>query len=203
MDYKTPAKMPSIRKTMESLMARNINAIYVKTKEEALEKVKSLIPDGAEVMTGSSTTLEEIGFVDLLKKGKHPWKNLKNKITAEKDSAKQNELRKISVSAEYFLGSAHAISENGELVFTSASGSQIPSYAFTSQNVIWVVGTQKIVPNLTEAFKRVKEYVFPLEDERMKKAGFPGSVMGMWLIFERNIMGRKLSVIFVNENLGF
>lgn len=88
-----------------------------------------------------------------------------------------------------FLGSVHAIAETGEMVIASASGSQLPSYVFTSDNVIWVVGTQKIVPTLSDAMKRVREYTLPLEDARMKSEGFPGNTIGKLLIFENQKLG--------------
>lgn len=204
MKYDQLATKVSVDKTIASLKGRNVDAEFVNTKEAALDRLRSLVPAGAELMTGGSTTLEQIGFVDLLKSGKHPWKNLKDAILAEKDEAKQTELRKKSVSADYFIASIHAITEDGEVLVASASGSQIPSYAFSSNNVIWVVGTQKIVPTIDEAFKRVKQYVFPLEDQRMKNTGASGSVFGKFLIFEREIMpNRKIKLIFVNEKLGF
>ncbi len=125
-------------------------------------------------------------------------------ILAEKDEAKQTELRKKSVSSEYFLGSVHAIAETGEMVIASASGSQLPAYVFTSNNVIWVVGAQKIVPTLSDAIKRVREYVLPLEEARMKSEGGWGSTIGKLLIFEKEINpDRKLTLILVNEKLGF
>lgn len=204
MDYEKLASREEVEKTMESLKTRGISAEFVNTREDALKRVKELIPPGAEVMTGGSTTLAEIGFVDILKSGKHPWKNLKDEIFAEKDEEKQSELRKKSVLSEYFLGSVHAVAHSGEMVIASASGSQLPAYVFTSSNVIWVVGVQKIMLALDKAVKRVREYVLPLEDARMKREGFPGSTIGKLLIFEREIdPERKLRLIFVNEKLGF
>lgn len=204
MDYEKLASQEEIEKTMESLKTRGISAEFVNRREDALKRVKELIPPGAEVMTGGSTTLKEIGFVDLLKSGGHPWKNLKDEIFAEKDGEKQSELRKKSVLSEYFLGSVHAVAHTGEMVVASASGSQLPAYVFTSSNVIWVAGVQKIVPTLDEAVKRVRKYVLPLEDARMKSEGFSGSTIGKLLIFEREIdPDRKLRLIFVNEKLGF
>lgn len=189
---------------MEAVGHRGISPEFVNTKEDALRRLQELIPPGAEIMTGGSTTLQEIGFVDLLKSGKHPWKNWKDMILAEKDEKKQNELRKRSVLSEYFLGSVHAIAETGELVIASATGSQLPSYVFTSRNVIWVAGTQKITPALDAAIKRVREHSLPLEDARMKREGYWGSTVGKLLIFERETdPGRKLTLILVNEKLGF
>lgn len=203
MNYSDLADQATIEKTLNGLKSRNVQAEFVQTAAEAVEAIKKLIPDGASVMTGSSTTLNQIGFTDLLKDGQHPWNNLKNAIVAETDAAKQGELRRQSSLAQYFLGSVHAVTSEGELLIASATGSQLGPYAFTADNVIWVVGAQKIVPTLDEAFKRVREYVFPLEDARMKATGAPGSVFGKWLIFEREVMPRKIHLILVNEVLGF
>lgn len=204
MTYDTIPSAEVIEKTIVAVGARNVSVHLVETKAEALEKVKSLIPDGAEVMTGSSTTLQQIGFVDLLKSGNHSWKNLKEVIVAEKDPAKQTELRKLSVSADYFLGSVHAITEDGQTVTASASGSQLPSYVFTSDNVIWVAGAQKIVPTLESAFARIHDYVYPLEDARMKSVGMGGSVIAKMFIFEREVMpNRHVHLVLVKEVLGF
>ena len=204
MTYDQLASLKAVQETINALKGRNIEALLVNTKEEALEKVKEMIPAGASVMTGSSATLNEIGFSDFLISKNHSWRNLKDEIVAEADPDKQNKLRKQSVLAGYFLGSVHAVAKDGKVLVASASGSQIPSYAFTSPNVIWVVGTQKIVGDLNEAFDRVKTYVFPLEDQRMKNVGAQGSVIARWLIFEREIVpSRKVTLIFINEKLGF
>ncbi len=202
-DWEKLADRETIRKAMEAVRSRGISVELAEKKEDVLKRLKEIIPAGAEVMTGGSTTLEQTGFVNLLKSGNHPWKNLKDEILSEKDEAKQAELRKRSVTAEYFLGSVHAVAETGEIVVASASGSQIPSYAFSSDNVIWIVGAQKIVPNLEQGLKRVREHSLPLEDKRMKNIGYPGSAIGKILIFEREIMPRKVTLIFVNEKLGF
>ncbi|MFZ3169277.1 MAG: lactate utilization protein [Candidatus Methanoperedens sp.] len=204
MKYDTLASKDVIKRTMEALKTRNVNAELVDTKEDALTKINALIPPGKEVMTGGSTTLDQIGFTDLLKSGKHPWKNLKGQILSEKDPGKQMELRKKSVTSEYFLGSVHAVVETGEILIVNATGSSIPSDSFSSDNVIWIVGTQKIVPTLEEGFKRIREYCFPLEDKRMKSIGSSGTTLGKYLIFEKEInKNRKINLIFVNEKLGF
>ncbi len=204
MNYNELAAKEIIEQTMAALKGRNINPIFVETEEEVLQKIKEIIPAGATVMTGGSTTLNEIGFSDLLISKNHPWKNLKDEIMDEKDPEKQSKLRRESVLADYFLGSVHAVTRDGEVWVASASGSQIPSYAFTSPNIIWVVGTQKIVPDSNAAADRIKNYVYPLEDKRMKSTGASGSAIGRWLIFEREIMpSRKINLIFVNQKLGF
>jgi L-lactate utilization protein LutC len=204
MAYDTLASEDSIQKTLAALVARGITGHVVATKEEALEKVKSLIPDGSEVMTGGSVTLEQIGFIDLLKSGKHPWKNLKDAVMAEKDPTKQALLRKQSVLAQYFLASVHALTEEGVAIIASNTGSQIPSYAFTSDNVIWVVGAQKIVPTFEEGIKRLHEYVFPLEDKRIRSLYNRGTELSKLLTFYKETNpARKIHLILVKEVLGF
>ena len=193
-----------VRRTGETLEIRGVHVESLNNKEETLERLKNLIPPGAEVMTGSSATLKEIGFVDFLSSGKHPWNNIKEKIILEKDPKKQAELRKKGVTSEYFLGSVHAVTQSGEVIVASATGSQLASYVYASNNVIWVVGTQKIVLSLEEGLRRIREYVFPLEDQRMKQAGFKGSAIAKILIFEKETLpSRKITLIFVNEKLGF
>ncbi|MFA7319341.1 MAG: lactate utilization protein [Parcubacteria group bacterium] len=192
-----------VQKTLDALKERNIEAEVVEDKGATLKKIQTLIPDSASVMTGASTTLDEIGFTDLLKSGSHPWKNFKDEMLAEKDEKLQNELRKRSVLADYYLGSVHAVTEGGKILIASATGSQLPASAFTSNHVIFVVGAQKIVKDFEGALRRLNEYVFPLEDARMKSVGYPGSVIGKILILEKEYVPGRIKLIFVKEKLGF
>lgn len=205
MKYDTLVPVDSINKTIKALTERGFLSESVVGGVEALSRIKELIPTGASVMNGSSRTLEEIGFVQYLKDGEHGWDNLHEAILMEKDQAKQTALRKQSVLSDFYLGSAHAIAETGEIVIASNSGSQLPHIAFTSPNIILVVGAQKITPDLDTAVTRLKEHVFPLEDARMKEVGMGGSFISKILIInkEQPFMERKFHVIFVNEKLGF
>lgn len=193
-----------IAKVAENLKARNITPIIVDTKEQALAEIKKLIPAGGAVMNGSSQTLQEVGFVDYLKAGQHGWNNVHEEILKEKDTVKQSRLRKESVLADYFLSSVHAVTEDGQVLIASASGSQLPSSAFTSNNVIWVAGAQKIVSTIDAALARIRDHVVPLEDARMKGVGYPGTMWARTLIISGEIMpNRYLTMILVKEKLGF
>ena len=205
MNYETLAPMETVQKTVLALGERGTTATIVNNRGEALEKIKLLVPQGASVMNGSSRTLEEIGFIDYLKSGKHGWNNLHAEILAEKDPAKQTVLRQQAVLSDYYLGSVHAIAETGQFVIVSNSGSQLPHIVSTSPHLLFVVGAQKLTPDLAAALSRVREYVLPLEDQRMKDAGMGGSAISKLLIFEREpaFTGRKAHIIFVNEKLGF
>jgi L-lactate utilization protein LutB len=205
MAYDTLASKESVTKTIAALGEHNFHAETVKTREEALARVKELIPEGASVMNGASRTLEEIGYPDYLKEGKHGWKDFHADITAENDEAKRAKLRRESVTADFYLGSAHAVTEEGELFFASNSGSQLPHLAFTSPNVILIVGTHKIVPDLAKAADRVAVRILPLEEVNMQQKYGVGTQHNKTLILhnENPMMGRTVRVIFVEEVLGF
>jgi hypothetical protein len=174
----------------------------VPDRKKALERLSSLIPEGARVMTGGSTTLDEIGFTAMLASGSRSWVNLKGQILAEKDRDKQMELRRKAVFADYFLGSVHAITRAGQLIAGSATGSQLAAYAYGGKNLILVAGTNKIAANLDEGLRRLREHSVPLEDKRMKGLGFPGTILSRIFIYEREAQ-RNVHVILVNEKLGF
>ena len=205
MEYNILASKESVANTVAALGVNGIEATVVDTKEAALEQIKKLIPQGASVMNGSSTTLQQIGYIDYLKAGSHGWNNLHAAILAETDKTKQAALRQQAVFSDFYLGSVHAITEDGKLMIASASGSQLPALAFTAKNIILVVGTQKIVPTFSDAYDRLSTYVYPLEDKRMKDAGQGGSIIAKVLIVAKEpaFMGRKVHLILVNEVLGF
>ena len=191
-----------IDRTLAGLNSRGFKAELVLDRRGALERVSSLIPEGARVMTGGSRSLEEIGFTQILATGSHPWINLKGQILAEKDMEKQLALRRQAVFADYFLGSVHAITTAGQIIAGSATGSQLAAYAYGGKNLILVAGTNKITVSLDEGLRRLREHSVPLEDKRMKGLGLPGTTLSKILVYERE-PNRNVHVILVNEKLGF
>lgn len=205
MDYDKLASKKDIDKTVAALTAKGFEVFAVENGAAALAKIKELIPAGASVMNGSSRTLEQIGYIDYLKEGKHGWINPKVAILAEKDKAKQAQLRRQSVLSDFYLGSVHALAENGEFLIGSNTASQMPHVVFTSPNLIFVVSTKKIVPTLADAMKRLEEHVVPLEDQNMKQRYGMGTALNKVIIFkgESPYNERKLRMLLVQENLGF
>jgi hypothetical protein len=119
-------------------------------------------------------------------------------------STQSLEMQKLGAAPEWTIGSVHAITEDGQVVIASNTGSQLAAYAYGSPHVILVVGAQKIVNNLDDAMKRIYEYVLPLESERLRKAiGAPRSNVSKLLIINKEITVGRLTVIFVEEKLGF
>lgn len=202
-NWTTPADEETLSRTIENLNKHNFAVTLVDTKEEALEKLKEMLPEGAQVSAASSTTLNEIGFSDYLKGDEHGYDNLGEKVWAENDDAKRNDLRRQSTTADYELGSVNAITEDGQLVAVDNTGSRVSGYAFAAKNVILVASTNKIVKDVAEAMTRIREHVFPLEDKRMQAAYGFGSGYGKWMIMENEVNPDRIKLILVKENLGF
>jgi hypothetical protein len=203
--YTQMASRPIMEETIKALLSRGVLAEIVQTKQEALERIKALIPGGVSVMVSGSQSLDEIGFTAYLNEGDHQWRNLAKEVAAENDPVRHRHLFLESTMADFYLGSVHAISKRGELVFASATGGQLPAYCFNSPNVIWVVGAQKITNSVAAALERVMGYWLPQETEKQRRLGHGGSFIGKFLIFEREAPAsiRKLHLFLVNEPLGF
>ena len=201
------SKMPpekDIESTAHAIEEKtNIKVLRVSNARSALETIKELIPRGSEVMNGSSTTLIEIGYQDLLASGWNDLKNLHQIIASEDDAQKRNELRRKSVSAEYFLSGVNAIAMTGELVSCDASGSRIGAWPFAAKNLIIVSGVNKIVPTIQDAFRRVKEYAYPLENTRVKKAQGTHSQMGKCMILANERQTGRVTLVLIDECLGY
>lgn len=192
-----------LEKTVKALAENGMETQIVETGEEAKKKALELIPRGAEVMTMSSQTLEAIGLISQINES-GDYDAVKPKLMAMDRATQGVAMKKLGVAPEWSVGSANAVTEDGRVVVASNTGSQIPGYAYGATHVIWVVGTQKIVKNLDEAFNRINDYVLPLEAERINKVhGAPGSYVSKMLIFNQEITADRIKIIFVKEKLGF
>src|SRR3989338_873375 len=197
------ADKKTVEKTIASLKANNINAFFVKNSSEAKKKVLELLPKKAEVMTMTSVTLEATGIAKEINES-GDYNAIRDKLYSMDRKTQGKRMQEIGATPDWVIGSVHAVTEDGRLLIASASGSQLPAYAYGSLNVIWVIGIQKIVKNLDEAFKRIYEHSLPLESERARKAyGVPGSAVNKMLILNKEMQQGRINVIFVDEVLGF
>ena len=192
-----------VERSVKAIEAREIHVTIAKDGDEALAILKKIIPKGSEVMSGSSTTLIEIGFEDFVTGGKSGWISIRGRITGENDELKRNELRRKSVTAEYFLSSANAIATTGEIVACDASGSRVGAWPFAAGHLILVVGINKIVPTLADALERVRQYAFPLENARALRVYGTPSTIGKCVILARERNPERTTVILVREALGY
>lgn len=198
--YAALASDEQVARAAKALEANNIHTIVVDTGEQAKAALWKLIPEGAEVFTATSRTLDTL---DVPQEVNQRYDSVRAKLAKMNRETQNREMIKLGAVPQYIVGSVHAVTEDGKVVVASNTGSQLAPYAASAEHVIWVVGTQKIVPNLDEGLKRVREYTYPLEDERALQAYGMNSFISKWLIVNREVIPGRTSMILVKEKLGF
>jgi len=131
------------------------------------------------------------------------YESLRPRISSMDRQTRADEIRRLSAGPDFMLGSVHAVTETGSLMAASMGGSQLGPYVSGAGRVILVVGTQKIVPDLEDGLRRINEYAFPLEDARAQEAYGIHSAVNKVLIINREITPGRITVVFVDEVLGF
>ncbi|MDQ3076813.1 MAG: lactate utilization protein [bacterium] len=203
MDYKKIAEGDSVEKTIAALKNNGITAIMVENAADAKTKVLGMIPEGAEVMTMTSVTLDSLGISEEINTSPK-YNSVKNKLASMDRATQSNDMQKIGAAPDYAIGSVHAVTEDGHIVIASNTGSQLPAHAYGSPHVIWVVGTQKIVKDFDTALKRIYAHTLPLESERAKKAyGVDGSFVSKLLVINKEVNPNRITLIFVPEVIGY
>jgi LUD domain len=192
---------PTVEETVVALEEHGFSVDVVDSLDAARDAVLALIPEGSSVMTNTSVTLEETGIAEAINDG-GPYDSARNKMMALDYAAQLPVMKAIAGQADYALGSLHAVTRDGTLVIASASGSQLASYAWGAANVIFVVGAQKLVPNLEAAHERIVEHSLPLEDARAYAAYGMNSRVGKILEIHQDDPGR-IHVVLIREVVGF
>jgi len=200
-DFVTAAPEGELQQVAERIRERNIEVVIVNTGEEARQVVLERIPQGAQVHSGKSKTLQEAGIIDAIM-DPNQFSALRHQTLKMDRKTQGAEIRKLLAAPDFMLGSVQAITEAGMLVDVSATGSQIGPYANTAGKVILVVGSQKIVPDLETAIQRIREYVQPWEEEQVRKAANISTFVGKILIVEREWTNGRMTVILVREPIG-
>jgi hypothetical protein len=164
--------------------------------------VKELIPEGASVFTGASETLRLSGIdADINTSGR--YRAIKPRVLAMDRVAGADDIRRLLASPDVAVGSVAALTETGSLVVASGSGSQLPGYAGGAARAIWIVGAQKVVPDLSTALRRVEDHCLPLESDRTKAAyGWPSAVNRLLILNAEHHPGRG-TVLLLREAIGF
>ncbi|MBB5783186.1 LUD domain-containing protein [Nonomuraea jabiensis] len=166
---------------------------------EARELVTGLIPGDESVFTTSSETLRLSGIAaDLDESGRFA----SVRAAAEDPKGDVQAVIRLGATAEYVVGSVHAVTEEGRLVIASASGSRLAPYASGARKVVWVAGAQKVVPDLETALRRVRSYSLPREHRRLQEFG-QSSFIGKILIVEREALPERATVVLVREPIAF
>ncbi len=191
-----------IEKTINALKSNGIEAVVVNSREDARKKVLEMMPKGAEVMNMTSVTLDETGITNEINNSDR-FNPVRKKLMKMDRSKQWQEMNQLGAAPQWVIGSVHAVTQDGKVLVASNSGSQLPAYAYCAGNVIWIVGTNKIVKTFEEGLERIYEHSLPLESERAKKAyGVPGSFVSKLLVINKERPGR-ITMILIKENVGF
>ena len=196
------ADKQKVKKTIVALKANGIEAELVESGERAKQRVMEILPTGAAVMNMTSVTLDTIGIPKEINESGN-YNSVRKRLSTMDRNIQNLAMQKMGAAPEYAIGSVHAVTEDGQVLIASNTGSQLPAYVYGSSHVIWIVGTQKIVVNTEEGIKRIYEYVLPLESERAKKAYGFGSNVSKLLIVNKEVKPSRITIIFVNEVLGY
>jgi hypothetical protein len=191
-----------IERVVNALEANGIHAIIAENGEEARRIFFELIPEGAEVFLGASVTLETLGIKDEIDTSGR-YEALRPKMFAMDRATQGREIRKLGGAPDYAAGSVHAITEDGQVLIASNTGSQLGPYASGAGHVIWVVGAQKIVKDLNEGFRRINEYDLPLETEHMRQLYNAPTSVNKVLVVNREIRPNRTTMILVKEEVGY
>lgn len=152
-----------IRITMENLQKNGMKPFYVKTKDEVVPLIKTLVEKGCSVSHGGSETLKQTGIVELLKNGDYDY--------IDRSGLEGEELRQSYIRAfgcDTYFSSSNAVTMNGELYNVDGNSNRVACIVYGPRQVIMVVGKNKIVNNINDAVLRVKQCAAPPNTQRLE-----------------------------------
>ena len=193
---------------IKGLESRNMTGYYAKSKEEALKMALDLIPEGSRVAKGGSMSVVEIGLEDAVKNGNYEYCDR----AAMKD---KREAELFAYSADVYLGSVNAITEDGVLVNIDGNSNRVSAYAYGPEKLVLNVGLNKVASDADAAMKRARNEAATINAQRFglstpcSKTGrcmdckSPDTICCQFLITRYSRHKDRIHVILVNENLGF
>jgi LUD domain len=200
--FTDPASADRLERAAAALTAHNFAVEILDDVAAARARVKDLIPVGASVFTGASETLRLSGIEeDITSSGRYD--PVKGRTVAMDRATSARDIWAMISSPDVIVGSVAAVTETGSLVAGSASGGQLPGYAGGAGQAIWIVGAQKVVPDLSTALRRVEEHCLPLESARAMGAYGQPSALNRILIINAEPQPGRGTVLLLREAIGF
>ena len=200
--FTDPAPVERLERVAAALTAKNFAVEILDDAAAARTRIKDLIPEGASVFTGASETLRLSGIEEDINDSRR-YESIRRRGLTMDRATQMDEIRRVLASPDVIVGSVAAVTETGSLVVASASGSQLTGYAGGSARAIWVVGAQKVVPDLSTALRRIEDHCLPLENDRaMKVYGRPSAINRVLILNAEPHPGRG-TVLMLREAIGF
>ena len=197
-----PGPADRLERATAALTAHGFTVETLDGVAAARARLTDLIPAGASVFTGASETLRLSGIeADINASGRYDA--IRPRVLAMDRATEADAIRRLLASPDVAVGSVHAVTETGSLVIASGSGSQLPGYAGGAARAIWIVGAQKIVPDLETALRRVEEHCLPLESARTQAAYGSPSAINRLLVLNAELHPGRGVVLLLREAIGF
>jgi ketosteroid isomerase-like protein len=191
-----------LERVAAALRANGFAAEILDDAAAARARVGDLIPEGASVLTGASQTLRLSGIDEDVNAGGR-YDAVRPRVLAIDRTTGADEIRRLLACPDFVLNSVAAATETGSLVLASGSGSQLPANAGGAAHAIWIVGAQKVVPDLSTALRRVEEHALPLENVRAQaEYGMPSAVNRLLILNAEPRPGRG-TVLLLREAIGY
>jgi hypothetical protein len=210
--FAEPATAQRLERAATALTAHGFSVEVLEHAAAARTRIKDLIPEGASVFTAASETLRRSGIDDDINTSGR-YQAVKPRVLALDRASCADDIRRLLASPDVVVGSVAAVTETGSLVVASASGSQLPAYAGGAARAIWIVGAQKVVPDLGTALRRVQDHALPLESARAQVAYGQPSAINRLLVLnaepqsvrdgEQTAGSGRATVLLLREAIGF
>lgn len=196
------------KEVIKGLESRNMKGYYAADNEEALKIALEIIPKKSSITMGGSVSVSEIGLRDALINGDYNFK-------AREEFEDQHEAAMFAYSADFFLGSTNAMTNDGILVNIDGNSNRVSAYAYGPSKVLLIVGVNKICGDLDSAMKRARNDAATINAQRFglntpcSKTGkcadckSPDTICCQFLTTRYSRHADRYHVIIVNENLGF
>jgi hypothetical protein len=200
--FADPAPARRLERAAAALVAHGFTVEVLNDVAAARTRIKDLIPEGAEVFTGASETLRLSGIDEDINAGGR-YRAVRPRLLAMDRATQSDDIRRLSAVPDVIVGSVQAVTETGSLVIASGSGSQLPGYAGGAAHAIWIVGAQRVVPDLSAALRRVEDHCLPLESARTEAAYGSPSAVNRLLVLNAEIRPGRGTVLLLREAIGF
>ena len=199
------------KKVCEALNSRGFCACYCNTKQDALIKALSFIPEGKTVSWGGCKSAEEIGLIEAVKNGNY---TVLDRDTAQTPEERQ-QIMKQALTCDVFLSGTNAITETGELVNIDGMGNRVAAMTYGPNSVIVIAGMNKLVSNVMDAANRARTTAAPINAQRFDiktpckidgachDCNSPDSICSYIVRTRRCKPEGRIKVILVGESLGF
>jgi L-lactate utilization protein LutC len=201
--FTDPASADRLERAAAALTAQRFTVEILDDAAAARTRVRELIPEEASVFTAASETLRLSGIDDDINPSGRYRAAVKPCAVTMDRATEADDIRRLIAVPDVVVGSVAALTETGSLVVASASGSQLPAYAGGAGRAIWIVGAQKVVPDLDTALRRLEEHALPLETARaLEVYGQPSSVNQLLVLNAQPLTGQGI-VLLLREAIGF